>query len=181
MNKGIIIYDNIHGYIEVDLLCKQIIDTPLFQRLRRIQQVGVLKYIFPTCIHTRFEHSIGTYYLANKMITNLQKNQPELGITTNIIKVIKIAGLCHDLGHLLYSHLFDDMFLPKLKNYSDLGDNVYHEVRSVKILGAIIDRYNINITKDELTVIGDLINSNTNNYNNWISEFKIGKWIFEII
>lgn len=180
-NQDTLIFDNIHNYIEVDDIARSIIDTPEFQRLRRIHQGGVLYYVFPTANHSRFEHSIGTYHLAKKFINNIKDNQPELNITNNIVKVISVAGLCHDLGHLMYSHLFDDIFLPKLSNYKSLGNVGIHEERSIIILKNIIDKYKINITTDELVVIGDLINPKNNNYANWNQEFKIGKWIFEII
>ena len=50
-----LIYDNIHGYIEIDSIAKKIIDTPEFQRLRYIHQTGVLFLVFPTANHSRFE------------------------------------------------------------------------------------------------------------------------------
>ena len=115
-----LIFDNIHGYIEIDEVAKSIIDTPEFQRMRRIHQDGALHYVFPTANHSRFEHSIGTYHLAKKMISTLRNKQPELKITDRIVKVISLAGLCHDLGHLMYSHLFDDLFLSKLGNKDKL-------------------------------------------------------------
>ena len=180
-NQDTLIFDNIHNYIEVDGIALSIIDTPEFQRLRRIHQGGVLYYVFPTANHSRFEHSIGTYHLAKKFINNIKYNQPELNITNNIIKVISIAGLCHDLGHLMYSHLFDDIFLPKLSNYKSLGKMSIHEERSIIILKNIINKYKIDITPDELVVIGDLINPKNSNYDNWNEQFKIGKWIFQII
>ena len=105
-DKCTLIFDNIHGYIEVDNIALSIIDTPEFQRLRHIHQGGVLYYVFPTANHSRFEHSIGTYHLAKKIINNIRSKQPELGITDEIVKVISIAGLCHDMGHVMYSHLF---------------------------------------------------------------------------
>jgi HD superfamily phosphohydrolase len=174
-------FDNIHGYIEVDDVAKSIIDTPHFQRLRRIKQVGLLSLVFHSANHSRFEHSVGTYYLAKKFITNLALHQPELKITPGIIKVVSLAGLCHDLGHLMFSHLFDDLFLPKLDHYKELGENVIHEIRSIKILQDMIKKYDIDITPGELKVISGLIEPDFNNYEEWDEEFKVGKWIFEII
>ena len=59
-----ILYDNIHGYIDIDEIASSIIDTPIFQRLRNIHQTGVLYLVFPSACHSRFEHSIGTYHLS---------------------------------------------------------------------------------------------------------------------
>jgi HD superfamily phosphohydrolase len=179
-----IIYDNIHGYINIDIIAKSIIDTDIFQRLRNIHQLGVLYLIFPTANHSRFEHSIGTYYLANLMITNLKKNQSELNITDDIIQLVSIAGLCHDLGHLLFSHLFDDYFLPKLPNYEELikkTDNINHENRSIFLLKYLINKYNINLNEEQTLVICDLINPIKASYSKWISKYQIGEWIFQII
>ena len=81
----------------------------------------------------------------------------------------------------MYSHLFDDIFLPKLENFNELGKLAVHEERSIIILENVIKKYNIKISNDELKVIGDLINPKTSNYDEWKEEFKIGKWIFEII
>ena len=68
-------------------------------------------YVFPTGTHKRFEHSIGTAYLALKVAKKLKKEQPELNIDQRDIQCVAIAGLCHDLGHGPYSHLFDGPFL----------------------------------------------------------------------
>ena len=176
-----LIFDNIHGYIEVDHIALSIIDTAEFQRLRYIHQGGVLHYVFPTANHCRFEHSIGTYHLAKKMINNIKSNQPELDITDDIVKVVSIAGLCHDLGHMMYSHLFDDLFLPKLDNYKDFGELAIHEYRSIVLLKHIVKKYNLDISNEEVTVISDLINPKTEQYDTWDTKFKKGRWIFEII
>ena len=73
MNKSKVFFDKIHGYIKVDPVAISIIDTYEFQRLRFIKQTGVLNYVFPTAEHTRFEHSIGTYHLANQLLNYLNK------------------------------------------------------------------------------------------------------------
>ena len=179
-----IIYDNIHGYIKVDAIASNIIDTPVFQRLRNIHQTGVLYLVYPTSNHSRFEHSIGTYHLAKQMITNISIKQPELNITDEIILLVSIAGLCHDLGHLLFSHLFDDNFLPRLSNYNELSEktpNVHHENRSIVLLNYLVDKYKINLNKHQLKVIADLIYPKKAEYNKWKPNYMVGKWIFQII
>lgn len=151
MNK--IIYDVIHGFIEIDDISLKIIDTPEFQRLRNIKQLGVVNLVFPSANHSRFEHSIGVYYLAGELINNLMNNQPELKITHRECLLIKIAGLCHDLGHGPFSHLLDNIIL---KNEESIYKD--HENRSCLILNYIIKKYKIEISDEELGFIFSIIN-----------------------
>jgi len=179
--KKALIYDNIHGYIQIDPIATKIIDTPVFQRLRYIHQTGCLYLVFPTATHTRFEHSIGTYYLARKFIISLKNNQPELNINERLVLLVSIAGLCHDLGHLIYSHLFDDLFLSRLSNYKELGEMVHHEARSILLLKYLVKKYKIDLSDNEINIISDLINPKKNDYDNWPNKFKVGEWIFQIV
>lgn len=93
------INDPIHGYITLDTLCFSVIDTPQFQRLRYLKQLGSSYFVFPGATHNRFEHSIGTAWLANQLVTLLQSRQPYLNIDDRDIRCVTLAGLCHDLGH----------------------------------------------------------------------------------
>ena len=90
------IYDPIHGFIPIQPHLLSIIDTQEFQRLRDLKQLGATHYVFPSATHTRFEHSIGVSFLARKLMTSLQKNQPSLNITERQIQLVEIAGLNHD-------------------------------------------------------------------------------------
>lgn len=155
MNK--VIFDIIHGFIEVDKITLSIIDTPEFQRLRNIKQLGAVHYVFPSANHTRFEHSLGVYYLAGELINNLKKNQPELKITDKEILLVKIAGLCHDLGHGPFSHLLDEILEEKNVENNKL---IQHELRSIEILKYLVKKYNIALTNQDITLISNLIYPN---------------------
>jgi HD superfamily phosphohydrolase len=178
------IHDNIHGYIPLSNYAMYIIDTPEFQRLRGLKQLGTCIYVFDNANHSRFEHSIGTYYLVSLILNNITKNLP-LNISSYlstihelknyflrkygsniyvfdeyIQELIKIAGLCHDLGHGPYSHIFDDNFLTEFKEL-DNHVNRTHEARSYYLLKKIIKEHEILkniISDDEINFMGNLIN-----------------------
>uniref|UniRef100_A0A8C5L0U9 Deoxynucleoside triphosphate triphosphohydrolase SAMHD1 n=1 Tax=Jaculus jaculus TaxID=51337 RepID=A0A8C5L0U9_JACJA len=107
-----VINDPIHGHIEFHPLLIRIIDTPQFQRLRYIKQLGGGYYVFPGASHNRFEHSLGVGYLAGCLVRSLSEKQPELQISERDMLCVQIAGLCHDLGHGPFSHMFDGRFIP---------------------------------------------------------------------
>jgi HD superfamily phosphohydrolase len=159
----------IHGYIRVTELALKIINTPEFQRLRDIKQLGLCHLIYPAATHTRFEHSIGVYYLTGKMAKILQKKYPDktynmagLGLTKLtdfIIELIKIAGLCHDIGHGPFSHIFDDILLEKDIINRQNNPNIYHEVRSCLITEEICKRKLSDILNDShIKFIKSIIN-----------------------
>ena len=133
-----LIFDNLHGYIQISDKAKKIIDTSEFQRLKNIHQTGALYYVWPTAVHSRFEHSIGTYYLTGLMLEKINTDQPELKLTKEIIELVKLGGLCHDLGHCTYSHTFDDIVLKSLPFYDELGEEKHHEYRSIILLNILL-------------------------------------------
>ena len=67
------IHDPIHGTVTITPIMKMIIDTPEFQRLRDLKQLGASYFVFPSATHTRFEHSIGVSHLAGNLMETLQK------------------------------------------------------------------------------------------------------------
>lgn len=76
--------DPIHGHIAVSDICVKIIDTPQFQRLRDISQLGGVYYVFSGASSKRFEHCIGVSYLAKLFVEQLRERQPELDITNEV-------------------------------------------------------------------------------------------------
>ncbi len=138
------IYDFIHGNIILDDLAKKIINTEEFQRLRGIKQLGCCNYVFPSAVHTRFEHSLGVYHLSKKYIDILNTNDQ---FTEDDIRCITIGALIHDLGHGPYSHLFDEIVNPE-KN---------HEYRSIELLKFMNHKYEIGLTDDDISKIHIII------------------------
>uniref|UniRef100_A0A8W8JIH1 HD/PDEase domain-containing protein n=1 Tax=Magallana gigas TaxID=29159 RepID=A0A8W8JIH1_MAGGI len=163
MMEAKIINDPIWGPIELHPLCIRIIDTPQFQRLRYIKQLGGISFVYPGACHCRFEHSIGTSYLARSLGLELQKNLAMLDepnkpdITDKEILCLEVAGLCHDLGHGPFSHLFDQLFIPKFKKP---GDQTWeHEDATLHMLDSIfkIITWNDYLEDEDIKFIKDLI------------------------
>lgn len=154
--------DSIHGYIDLDKITVSIIDTPEFQRLRKIKQLGTAQYVYPCAVHSRFEHSLGVAYLAQLLVTMLRRNQPELNITDSDVLCAEIAGLCHDLGHGPFSHVFDHTlithFYPNIFMH-DLNLKLNeHENRSTWILRHIVEKYDIKLSPQQVNAICHMIN-----------------------
>ncbi|KAF4788676.1 Deoxynucleoside triphosphate triphosphohydrolase SAMHD1 [Turdus rufiventris] len=126
--------DPIHGHIKFHPLLIRIIDTPQFQRLRYIKQLGGTYFVFPGASHNRFEHSLGVGHLAGCLVRSLKERQPDLDITQRDILCVEIAGLCHDLGHGPFSHMFDGRFIPRTR--PDLKWK--HETASVQMFEYLI-------------------------------------------
>lgn len=108
--------DPVHGLIVFDIETKKIdelawrlLDTPEFQRLRRIRQLGVSEFTFPGAVHTRFAHSIGVFHVARTLVEVVRREMTRKQETPDEGKceVALIAGLLHDLGHGPFSHTFE--------------------------------------------------------------------------
>uniref|UniRef100_A0AAQ6IRM4 HD domain-containing protein n=1 Tax=Anabas testudineus TaxID=64144 RepID=A0AAQ6IRM4_ANATE len=105
--------DSVHGHMEFHPLLVKIIDTPQFQRLRYIKQLGGAYFVFPGASHNRFEHCLGVGYLAGELAQALKTKHDKEGqnlIDEKDILCVQIAGLCHDLGHGPLSHMFESVF-----------------------------------------------------------------------
>lgn len=163
-NNTLILEDPIYGYMEFNNEVSKFINTPEFQRLRNLKQLGTLCYIYNSANHTRLEHSLGVSYLSNNLIKKFKNDHLELEITNLDINNVSIAGLMHDIGHGPYSHVFDNEFIPLI--YPNI--NYKHENMSLTLIDTIIDNNNIDIESIDIKKIKNLINST--NKNNFIYE-----------
>ncbi|MEM2897481.1 MAG: HD domain-containing protein [Candidatus Bathyarchaeia archaeon] len=110
------IKDPLYGYIRITDFEKKLIDTWPLQRLRRIRQLSGAEYVYPAANHTRFEHSLGTMFLAKTLSESLP-----IEISLKEVEEVKIASLLHDVGHAPFSHLFEPILMKHLnKNHEDM-------------------------------------------------------------
>nr|XP_060628356.1 deoxynucleoside triphosphate triphosphohydrolase SAMHD1 [Anolis sagrei ordinatus] len=145
--------DPVHGHIEMHPLLVKIIDTPQFQRLRYIKQLGGTYYVFPGASHNRFEHSLGVSHLAGCLVRALQERQPELDINHRDILCVQIAGLCHDLGHGPFSHMFDGRFIPRARpgfqwKHEDASVQMFEHLISSNKLRPEMESYGLKLNED---------------------------------
>ena len=151
----------IHGVITLTPRMCTIIDTPEFQRLHRLRQLGVTHHVYPSATHTRFEHSIGVSHLAKILLTSIHIKQPNLGIDDNLIELFQIAGLLHDIGHGPFSHLYDDEII-------NPEEEDHHETRGITIFKNMIQKYSLAFDKREIEFIINLIEPTKKLQNEWL-------------
>lgn len=110
MERRYKICDPVHGFIRFSEKEKRVIDSRPFQRLRYIRQMGVAYLVYPGAVHTRFEHSLGVMELAGRMYRSVQG---QLDVDHAYWEqVVRLAALCHDMGHLPFSHTAEASLLP---------------------------------------------------------------------
>lgn len=118
------IYDSVHRFIHVDELESLLINTAPFQRLHYIHQLGVTYFVYPGGTHRRFEHSLGVMELATRIYDEITAGDlpkklidkmPRFGTFEYRYwrRVLRLAALCHDLGHLPFSHVAEKRLLGK--------------------------------------------------------------------
>ncbi|MFC7059672.1 HD domain-containing protein [Halovenus salina] len=106
------IKDSVHDHIEVGGVAEKLLDTPPVQRLRRINQLGTVRMVYPSANHTRFEHSLGVFHLADRALDHL-------GIEGQQAERVRAAALLHDIGHSPYSHNIESVIYRETGTYHD--------------------------------------------------------------
>ena len=133
--KRKVIKDPVLGYIALSDVEVRVLDLPLLQRLRRLHQLHVAYYVYPSAVHSRFEHSLGVMHMAGRFGTHILRNNQiysgrldtgwgtievpdvySLGIedlkdVPSYLMGLRIAGLLHDVGHGPFSHAFESAII----------------------------------------------------------------------
>lgn len=108
------IRDPVHGLMSFDLgeevqrAAWRLINTPEFQRLRRVKQLGLSEFTFPGATHTRLAHSIGVFHTARSLVQVAKRYVRENARKEHRERVALLAALLHDLGHGPFSHAFEN-------------------------------------------------------------------------
>lgn len=99
-----IFVDPVHGDIGVSSLEEDLIDSPTFQRLRKLNQLGLASLVYPNASHTRFAHSLGVFHIMSRII-DLFVDKGRFDDDDR--RKMRVAALLHDVGHYPYSHLME--------------------------------------------------------------------------
>ncbi|WP_016777360.1 HD domain-containing protein [Anaerophaga thermohalophila] len=118
-NQRKIVNDPVHGFISIpDNILFKLIEHPYLQRLRRIKQLGLTSLVYPGAVHTRFQHTLGAFYLMGSAISVL-RNKGHL-ISSDESTAANAAILMHDIGHGPFSHALEQTLIENL-NHEDIS------------------------------------------------------------
>ena len=154
MEKTYEIRDPVHGFIVLNEWEWEIINHPVFQRLRRIRQLGLTDMVYPGAMHTRFEHSLGVMHVASCMFDEIvfrrkeflksEMNYKDEGFERDR-QLLRIAALLHDIGHAPFSHASEILmpYIPKTNKRYKHED--YSAASVVYLMKDIIENHSFNI------------------------------------
>lgn len=141
LNEFKIVQDPLNGPVKLEGIFLKLLDSPQIQRLRYIKQLGLCNLVFPEANHTRFSHSLGTYYL----IEQLEKIWKNIDLTEE-----KVAAFLHDIGHYPFSHTFENV-LEEVTGLSHekIGSQLIEGTGNFRtsVIPAIIESYDLDPKK----------------------------------
>jgi len=129
------------GDVLITKLERRIIDTHSFQRLHRVRQLGTALFVYPSALHTRFDHSLGTLYMADQIIKKIRGNEhssdKERKITPLEEILIRLYALIHDVPHVPFGHTLEDE-LQIFQKHDENRERVHHFIGPTSEIGKII-------------------------------------------
>src|SRR2546428_7941236 len=155
-----IVRDAVHGDIELTELECRVIDTPQFQRLRKVRQLGASYLVFPSAVHTRFEHSLGTVAVAQSVMDHLNRkgngNSNGGGSKGNLVgpqeeTVVRLACLLHDIEHVPFGHTLEDD--ASLFERHDKPSRIERALGPDSMVGEILDTHKPNYRLEVLQLL----------------------------
>lgn len=138
------IKDPVYGYIDVPDEELSIINHKIFQRLRRIKQLGLSSTVYPSATHSRFAHSLGVMKLSKDI-------SESIGLSDEEVRLNQVAGLLHDIGHLPYSHTLESLLERKT--------GMTHEDISCQYIDVLVNDNSVNFPVDP-DIVKDIIKGN---------------------
>ncbi len=179
------IRDPIYGFITIPPDLKPFLDHKIVQRLRWVSQLPLEQLVYPSAMHSRFEHSIGAMHLAMYAADNLirfsESRFKSICDNDSLIKVLKpskrkevfklaagLIALLHDIGHAPFSHTFEDVFKYRNNNNNDIKIRYIHEINSYELSEKIIKDINqinspfVDLARTSLELIAKTKKINTN-------------------
>jgi HD superfamily phosphohydrolase len=150
-----VIKDPVHGTMqftsEEDAWVKPFVDSPNFQRLRHIKQLGLGDFIFPGAVHSRFNHCLGCCHIASQIAH-------KIGLVDEDRQLVMIACLLHDIGHGPFSHAFEGIFHEKLIRHEDWTPYFLADYNSDAFFTSYNDRNKKHpLTPEKFQEIGNMI------------------------
>ena len=138
------ISDPVHGYVKLDDLALDLVDTPQMQRLRWIKQLGLANLVYPGANHTRFEHSLGAFHLASRLAHHLELDCEEQ-------QELRAAVLLHDVGHGPLSHVTESVLATYLRrDHEDVNDLLRKNE-----LGEVLDTWGLDPARIQRLIKGE--------------------------
>ena len=134
----------IHGFVSLEDWQREIVSQPSYQRLRRIRQLGMADLVYPGAVHTRFEHSLGTFQIATELFDSIRlraggRIESVYGIGRDDFerarRLVQAAALLHDIGHAPFSHVSE----PLLPTAPDGQRHSHEEYSAAVIRGKFAD------------------------------------------
>jgi uncharacterized protein len=107
--------DSLYDLIPLGSREEKLIGTAPFLRLQKIKQLGFVYRVWPGATHTRYEHSLGSYYLAVRALRSLLQHAEDgglFGVSVSSIQTLVVACLLHDIGHYPFSHTIEELGHP---------------------------------------------------------------------
>ena len=142
------ILDNVHGFISYTEAEHKIMQTQLFRRLQSIKQLSVVNWVFPGSEHTRYIHSLGVMHVADKMAIALGLNNKER-------RILRLAGLLHDIGHYPLSHVCETPYKDDMP-YKSVDHTEFCEKVNQKVINDEIKGFKIKVKTDLMVPSKDL-------------------------